>query len=87
VDVWFDQAGHHRPSAQVDHARTRTDRRGRVGDRGESTVANRHGARHRIARVHRVDAAVDQNDLFIGIADGRRGRRCLRKACGRNRRA
>ena len=47
-------------------------RRCAVADAGDAAVADRDGAHHRVARVDRVNAAVDEIQILRGRCAGRR---------------
>ena len=86
VDMAFDDARHDRAPLQIDHLRAGL--RGDVvrrADRSEAAVADGHGIRDGVARVHRVDAAVDERQVLRRPAGGRsrldlrRGKHGLRR--------
>ena len=73
VDVGFDDARDDRAPLQIDHLRAGL--RGGVvrgADRREAAVADGHGTRDGVARVHRVDAAVDERQVLRRPARGGR---------------
>src|SRR5262249_51408995 len=67
VVVVVDDAGYDRASSEVDHAGSRTRRRRRTIDGGETTVPDRHGGGNRVLAVHRVNLAVHEDELLVRL--------------------
>ena len=73
VVVVVDDARHRRAAFQVDHPDAGSRPGRRPADGGEASVPDRHRVHDGVAAVHRVDAAVDEDELRIGRGSASRG--------------
>jgi hypothetical protein len=73
VNVPFDESGHNRSAFQIDDASARHARGSGITHCHESTISDRDISDDCVARIHRVNAAIRENQILI--RSGRRGGR------------